>query len=148
MGQLVYEERQVFSSFIKSIFVLGDLFLITLLVLPFADVGDFHFHPTTMVIFTLVIMLLWNGLFYYFMSNSPRKITVTDSGLVVSFSQSKEVNYGWGNVVLKKIGMNPVPMIFIKKSRAVIPRIILLDGSSKGYKSLVDRITAQTKSVL
>lgn len=147
MSQLVYEERQVFSFFFKSIFVLGDMFFIVMLVLPFADVGNLHVSPKTMIPFTLIILSLWNGLFYYFFSNSPRKITVTDTGLVMTFTRNKEVNYGWGNVALKKMGMNPVPMIFIKKSSGVIPKIILLDGSSKGYRNLVDRITAQTGSV-
>ena len=143
MGQWSYSERKQSKVFFWSVFVFGELFLFAIFIFVLAQ-GKIQ---SLAVITSLIAWLLWNGLFLYFFSNFPQKITVSSEGLLVIYSDKRKQLYLWENVFLKKIGLNPIPLIFIRNegtsSFANLPRIVFLDGSSKEYRELIKRISTQ-----
>jgi hypothetical protein len=142
MERWLYIERKTTKVFFWAIFVCGELFLIAILLFIFNQ-GAANISPLAIPA-SLIALFLWSGIFQYFFSNSPKSITVSSEGLLVTYSKKREQLYAWEHVSLKNIGLNPIPFIFIKNIETSvllkIPRIVFLDGSSKGYKELIKRI--------
>ena len=145
MEQWSYVERKITKLFFWVIFVFGELFLIGILVFIFNPNSE-NISPLAIPI-ALVALLLWTGTFKYFISNFPKSVTVSNEGLLVIYSEKRKQLFSWENVFLKNLGNNPIPLIFIKKKKGSallnLPNIVFLDGSSKGYKELIERISMQ-----
>ena len=140
MEQWSYSERKQSKVFFWSVFVFGELFLFAIFIFALSQ-GKIQ---SLAVATSLFAWLLWSGLFLYFFSNFPHKITVSSEGLLAIYSDKRTQLYSWENVLLKKIGLNPIPLILIKnKGSSLLPRIVFLDGSSKEYRELIKRISAQ-----
>jgi len=137
-----YVERKTTKLSFWAIFVFGELFLIGILVFIFNPNSE-NISPLAIPI-ALVALLLWTGIFKYFLSNFPKSVSVSNEGLLVTYSEKRKQLFSWEDVFIKKPGNNPIPLIFIKKKKGsaliTLPNIIFLDGSSKGYKELINRI--------
>jgi hypothetical protein len=82
---------------------------------------------------------LWIIVFSYFLHNSPRALVLRDRVMQVNWNSEKNKEYPWQDVSLKKASGEYV-LILIRDSKWLIPRWVVLDGSSKQYKELISRI--------
>ena len=87
--------------------------------------------------------IILNTYIFYFLLNIPRKIILYREHLQVIWNGKKTENYTWNVVSIKKIGLNPNPMIIIKDNRwkvmgFSIPRILFLSKWSDKYVLLMN----------
>ena len=115
MEQWSYVERKVTKLFFWAPFVIGVLFLIGMLGFLFTQNSE-NISPVAMPV-SLVALLAWTGVFKYFLSNFPQRVSVSSEGLLVIYSEKRKQLFSWESVFLKKLGSNPIPLIFIKKEK-------------------------------
>jgi hypothetical protein len=136
----IYTERKIMRFYLWFIFTIGCIVLLTMLGLILPDIIKSNKNEDIKVLLTVAIAgSVWIILFSYFLYNSPQALVLTDRVMHVNWNSKKKKEYTWQDVSLKKASGEYV-LILIHDSEWLIPRWVVLDGSSKQYRELVSRI--------
>lgn len=136
----IYTERKIMRFYLWFIFTIGCIVLLTMLGLILPDIIKSHKNEDIKALLIVAITgSVWLILFSYFLHNSPRALVLTDRVMQVIWNSQKNKEYPLQDVSLKKASGGYV-LILIRDSGWLIPRWVVLDGSSKQYKELVSRI--------
>lgn len=138
--QWIYTERRIMRFYLWFIFTIGCIVLLTMLGLILPDIFKSHKNEDIKALLTVATAgSVWIILFSYFLYNSPRTLVLTDRVMRVNWNSENKKEYPWQDVSLKKASGEYV-LILIRDSDWLIPRLLVLDGSSKQYKELISRI--------
>jgi hypothetical protein len=143
MEEYIYKERKILRIYIWSVFVLGTIIILAMLGLISRDLITSHEHSDVKSFLIVATAgITWLIISFYCLTNSPANIVLTDKIIRVEWSSGKSKQYQWEDVKLKRTGPHEYVLILINDSNWIIPRWVLLDGSSKQYKELISRIRA------
>ena len=136
----IYTERKIMRFYLWFIFTIGCIVLLTMLGLILPDIIKSHKNEDIKALLIVAIAGgAWIILFSYFLHNSPRVLVLTERVMQVNWKSEKNKEYPWQDVSRKKASGEYV-LILIRDSEWLIPRWVVLDGSSKQYKELISRI--------
>ena len=120
------------------IFLLGELFLLILFLLSFSPGGVYPHGKTTYYIVILIAALFWNTYYAYVILNCPIEVFFDNNLLSVKWNKIVNHNYILENIKITKISW--VKVIKIYDVNWKLPRLLVLNGWSKSYQSLVEQI--------
>ncbi len=146
MAEWVYDEKKILRLYMRLLFISGEVFCLAVFSLLLRGTlrNDPRFDPEDLLL-VILFMAFWTITGFYFLSNSPQSLVLNDETIQICWRKNQRKSYLWRDVDLKKIGLNPIPMIFIndKNWRVFnlrVLRVVMLDGWSKRYKELVKKI--------
>lgn len=124
--------------FTLVIFVLGDLFLLFVLLVSFSSSGIF---PYGRIFFYLILSIgasIWNVCYAYVILNCPTKVRFGENYLSVTWKKNRMSKYYINDTRITRIGSVKVIKIYDNKWK--LPRLLFLNGWTKEYKSLIGQI--------
>jgi hypothetical protein len=141
MEEYRYKERKILRIYIWSIFVSGTIIVLIMLGFISLDlIKQSKNSDVNSLLIVLIAGILWICISSYFLVNSPLNLVLTDRIMEVNWNTKKRKEYLWQDVSLKKTGLPEQTLILIRDSKWLIPRLVILDGSSKQYRELISRI--------
>lgn len=121
-----------------GLFFAGDIFLLWLLIMPLVSQGTYPHGIMTYYSMIIVVGIIWNTTYTYFILNCPKKIQLSEEGLIVKWRRDEQEFYGFKMLLIENFGT--VRVIKLNDPSWKLPRYLLLDGWSKEYRGLLESI--------
>jgi len=151
MPEWTYIEKKILKVYIMAIFTFGEIFLLVVAGIVFSNLFKGGEEGIALnVLIAIFSILVWNAVGLYYLSNTASALILRDDAITVRWSKNRLNTYPWANIRVRNVGSTRVRIILVNDSgwkfaKLTLPRIIVLDGFSREYKELINRIMEKTE---